>query len=110
MMVRVEKNDKVGTVSFNYKTKELIVDFPDAVIKRQIEKYFNTELEFYIPESPIIDDYRKDVVKPVSGLIYMELALVEINAREGVWVDWESMTGGTDDVDLDEVKRVEGYT
>ena len=104
MMVSFVKDDKVGFINYNHVTKDLVVEFQDAVVKNRIVKYLNTEREFFRPESQVLDDYRQDMKKPVENLMYMELALCEIYVRHDIWIDWETLTGGTDEVDPPEVK------
>lgn len=99
MRVKITKNGKVGFVDYNHKTKELIVEFPDAVTKNKIVKYLTTEREFRIPESQVLDDYRIDKELPAENLMYMELALCGLYNVTEVWVNWETRTGGTDEVE-----------
>lgn len=95
MRVNISKDNTIGFINYIPETKELIVEFPDTVIKNRIIKYLNTEREFWIPESQVLDNYRIDRELPIKNLMYMELALCELYNNIDVWVDWKTQTGGT---------------
>jgi len=56
----------------------------DMKLVNKLEKYFNRKREFYIPESQLIDDYRKDYARPVDELTYFEISITELSSRIGV--------------------------
>jgi hypothetical protein len=99
MRVKISKDDKVGFVNYTPETKELIVEFPVANDKRNIIKYLTKKKKFKIPESQRIDDYRIDIMLPTENLMYMELALCELYTHTGVWVNWEELSGGSDEIE-----------
>jgi len=89
MKIKITKNNQEGEVKYNKVTKAIIVDFPAASVKKDIEKYLETKHEFRIPESAEIDDFRVDNKYPKENLTYFELAMCNLYAHTGVWVVWE---------------------
>jgi thermostable 8-oxoguanine DNA glycosylase len=48
-------------------------------------------MEFRIPESNRVDDFRIDRVRPTKNRTYMELALCTLFANTGFWVYWGTL-------------------
>lgn len=89
MKVKVSKDNKSGSVSYNIKTKKVTVVFPDAGTKNEIVSYLHTQRIFWIPESSRLDDYREDYNFPFDNETYFRLALCTLHANTGVWVNWK---------------------
>lgn len=75
-----------GKVVYDDETKTVEISHPRRV---EIEKYLTSVQEFRIPESPRIDNYRIDRVKPTENEMYMSLALCTLFAELGVKVFWD---------------------
>ena len=59
MKVGIECNGMRESIEYKPGTPVTFkVDFPNAKINRRVVKYLNTPREYWIPESPQIDDYR----------------------------------------------------
>ncbi len=78
-----------GTVVYDVQKKEIIVNFlEDEGIKKDIKAHLSKEHVFLIPESNVIDDFRKEKGFPKDNLTFFQLALCELYINTGVWVEW----------------------
>jgi len=85
------EKDAKGFVVYSEQDKSVEISLPDPTDESIVEQYFNNVREFKIPESPRIDDYRVDKVKPIESETYFRLALCTLHAGTGFWVHWETM-------------------
>lgn len=90
MKVDISREDVRGTVEYFEKDKTYVVSIDDSLISEAVQTHLNTEREFFIPETPGLDDYRTDVAMPTDNSMYFSLALCTLHAETGVWVHWNS--------------------
>lgn len=87
--VRDELTKAEGEIVYNEDPKVAPVQYTllvaDRALTSKLNKYFNTKREFWVPESQQIDDYRRDVVKPIYHVMYFEMALTELGGI-GVYI------------------------
>jgi hypothetical protein len=88
MKVKIAKDGKTGTITYDGKTKELIVDFPDPVVVDEVEDYLNTKQVYKIPESQRLDDYREELARPTDNETFLDLALCGMEDVNDVEVTW----------------------
>ena len=91
--VELQTVDAIGTLTYDEMEKDGKVAFEvlseSSSLKNMIKQYFTKKRDYDIPESQVLDDYRldKDVV-PTKGLMYFELALMELSVQRQVEVKW----------------------
>jgi len=88
MRIKISHGDSEGFVTYNEKEQEILVDFEDALVQEEVDTYLHTQRSFTIPESNVVDDFRRDFVYPYENLTYFELAMSELHAHTDVWVHW----------------------
>lgn len=87
--VGIKANDKEGYVFWETENPDDFEVFhPDDDVFEMVIDYLLTQREFWIPESQRVDDYRIDEAFPTDNETYFSLALSELYANTGVWVDW----------------------
>ena len=79
-----------GKVVYDDAAKSVSVTFPNTKIKQQVEGYLNTEREFRIPQSDMVDDFKVETAKPTENRTYFELAMCTLYTSTGVWVNWNT--------------------
>ena len=88
MKVKISKGNTIGSITYDEKSKELSIDFPDSAVVNEIKDYLNTKRVYRIPESQRIDDYREELARPIDSEMHLDLALCTLDAQTGVSVDW----------------------
>ena len=64
------------------------VSHPDPKVVERVTVFLRAPRKFRVPESQQLDDYRVDLVEPVSDPAYFEQALCVMNAETEVEVLW----------------------
>ena len=96
-------DEPLGTIAYNDESKTITVtgDNEGGHLTR-VRTYMSRERTFTIPTANPKDqddgELREDKAKPSESLMYFELALCELHAKTGVWVDWESERKETEKV------------
>jgi hypothetical protein len=81
----------IGTVEYDPETKTATISLElGSKQAKQVKDYFNTEREFWIPESQEIDDYRIERAKPVENSEYFRQAMSMLYGVTGVYVLWDA--------------------
>jgi len=82
--VKDESTKVEGEIVYNEDPKVAPVQYtllvPNRALASKLNKYFNKERVFWVPESQKIDDYRRDVEKPIKHVMYFEMALTELGS------------------------------
>jgi hypothetical protein len=88
----VEDRDETGesgTIEFDPESKAVVINLPISDRrKKEIQGFFSTPRDFFIPESDQIDDFRVDSLVPVDDLGYFKMAMSELYGATGVYVVW----------------------
>jgi hypothetical protein len=89
--VIIEKDGKYGEIGWIQNgddISEVEVLFPVQKVKEEVEKFLQTEREFWIPESQQEDDYRVEKKKPIASFGHLQMSLCEITAAININVEW----------------------
>lgn len=82
-LLKDENTKAEGRLVYNDDPNVIPVEYTilaDDELTKKVNAYLNKKRKFWIPESNKIDDYRRDEAKPVSHLMYFEIALTELSS------------------------------
>jgi hypothetical protein len=91
MRIEIVKDGRRGMVEYDEAASRVTVTF-DGPAGAAVA-HLTEPREFQVPESQRIDDYRVETARPTDSRMHMELALCELYAETGFWVDWETLEG-----------------
>jgi hypothetical protein len=84
-LLKDENTKAEGRLVYNNDPDSIPVEYTilsaDEELIKKVNSYLNKKRKFWIPESNKIDDYRRDEAKPVSHLMYFEIALTELSSE-----------------------------
>lgn len=88
--VVIQYGETYGAIDYpkSGNAKGVVVDFPDADIRRKIQSFLRRERTFKLQRSGRIDDYREVREKPIKNVQFLELALCELYNTLDVFVHW----------------------
>lgn len=81
------EDGSIFLLNYDEETKEISAGEEDDAL----QEYFTAEHTVFIPESPVIDDFRKDTYIPVDAVDLMVLSLSELKAFTGIHPVWETL-------------------
>ena len=88
-------DEPLGAIAYNDADKTITVTGDnDGGHLTRVRSYMSKEQTYLIPtanpKGKDDGELREDKAKPSEGLMYFELALCELHAKTGVWVEWET--------------------
>lgn len=88
VIIQDNTTNEKGIIKYDENQKKFPVDWEltegSGHMQKLLEKYFNTERFYRIPESDKIDDFRIDRARPIDSSTYFELSLCEMQRRIGI--------------------------
>lgn len=92
LSVTIYTETQEGQITYDDTTKDLNVEFPDELLRSEIEEYLTTPQVFRIPQSPRIDDFKEVHKKPIASTNYLKQALGSIRGSiDHVLVRWDTL-------------------